>query len=87
MICCFRLVSAAVEITFPGPLGGLVNFSRWFDQVQHSVRINFPKNDISLAPNLVPFRSLYKPLSMPVFSHKKRSTPDVHPHKVPTNHP
>jgi hypothetical protein len=35
---CRRVMAPAVEVTFPGPLGGLVDLSRWFDQVQHSVR-------------------------------------------------
>lgn len=65
-------LAPAVQLSFPGPLGGLTNLSRWFNQIQHSVRLLFPEHDAALLPSLVPFASLYKPLSMPVFNKQKK---------------
>ncbi len=63
-------LAPGVELTFPGPLGGLVSLMRWFDFMQHSLRQEVAF-DASLLPALVPLHSIYKPVSMPVFDRKK----------------
>jgi len=63
-------LAPGVELTFPGPLGGLVALMRWFDFMQHSLRQG-AAFDATLLPALVPLHSIYKPVSMPVFNKKK----------------
>lgn len=64
-------LAPGVELTFPGPLGGLVALMRWFDFMQHSLRQG-AGFDASLLPALVPLQSIYKPVAMPVFNKTKK---------------
>lgn len=80
----YRLLAPGVELSFPGPLGGLVNILRWFDQIQNTVRIALPNNDASLLPKLLPMHTIYKPFSMPVLAKAKKGAHESSGSTVPS---
>lgn len=68
-ISVYFALAPGVQLSFPGPLGGLTHLMRWFDQIQNVLRSGqaFAGHDQSLLPKVVPLHSIYKPLVMPVF--------------------
>jgi tRNA-binding EMAP/Myf-like protein len=62
-------MAKGVEASFPGPLGGLIHVTRWFNQIQHALRAGaFAAHDGSMLPKLLPMHAIYKPIAMPVFA-------------------